>query len=92
MKHLFCVMLLIGIFAFVGSPVVSAQTQCLVADPTGTMLNVRSSPNGRIVARLRNGTAVQLESGDETWAKIRIRRNGRWVILGWVYFQYLDCH
>jgi hypothetical protein len=93
MRHLICVVVLIGIFAFVGSPFVNAE--CYVADPTGTMLNVRSSPNGRVVTRLRNGTMVRIsttrEVSGQSWAKISVRRNRRWVEIGWVFWNYLEC-
>lgn len=37
---------------------IPAYGQCLVSDPTGTPLNVRQIPNGRIVTSLKRGTAV----------------------------------
>ena len=36
------------------------QNSCYVNDPTGTRLNVRTSPNGHIVSTLSNGTSVLL--------------------------------
>ena len=35
-----------------------AQTSCLVSDPTGTPLNIREAPNGRVIAALRNGQTI----------------------------------
>ena len=32
--------------------------RCKVTDPTGTPLNVRSAPNGKIIGTLANGTLV----------------------------------
>lgn len=32
--------------------------RCKVTDPTGTPLNVRQSPNGKIIGTLANGTFV----------------------------------
>jgi hypothetical protein len=34
--------------------------QCRVSDPTGTPLNVRETPGGRIVGTLRNGSFVNM--------------------------------
>lgn len=64
---------------------------CIVADPTGTPLNVRAEPKGRILSILENGIAVQVT--DETWVGGK-----RWVRVsaddgtrGWVFADYLDC-
>ena len=73
---------------------------CMVADPTGTPLNVRSSPiNGKVVAKLKNGTVVRVEdyneeSGDESadWWRISITKNGKRHTLGWVTSKFLNCN
>lgn len=70
-----------------------ARQNCYVNDPTGTPLNVRTSPNGHMVGTLSNGTSVSLL--DQT-----SDRDGRsWVYvgspdlkpIGWVYREFLDC-
>ncbi len=68
--------------------------RCKVADPTGTPLNMRDSPNGKVVGTLKNGTIVYIaeESNDDqlrTWAKLKFSRNGK--IKGWVLEQFLNC-
>ena len=73
---------------------------CTVADPTGTPLNVRSEPiNGRIVAKLKNGTVVRVEDyneeyGDElaNWWQISVTKNGKRRTLGWVTSNFLNCN
>jgi hypothetical protein len=40
---------------------------CIVADPTGTPLNIRLTPNGRIVATARKGTRIQVFEGEEKY-------------------------
>jgi hypothetical protein len=70
--------------------------QCEVADPTGTPLNVRSKPNGRIVGRLRNGSIVYQEdflydSMGREWLKVGINRGKKYVILGYVLKDLLSC-
>ena len=39
----------------VSAPAQAAMAVCVVADPTGTPLNIRMQPNGETVARVRNG-------------------------------------
>ena len=72
----------------------AAQDQCLVADPTGTLLNVRSSPDGHIVGALSNGTLVTIfdrsTNGGSTWVYVGTFENR--VPIGWVYRDYLDCN
>lgn len=61
MRH--CILTLVG-FIFLTSPSLLAQAQdrrCIVTDPTGTPLNVRNVPNGRVVSTLENGTEVHIE-------------------------------
>jgi hypothetical protein len=62
-----------------GYPLQLAQTSvgsCVVADPTGSPLNVRAAPTtkGRIIGSLSNGTRVALGVTDggegENWTKI----------------------
>jgi hypothetical protein len=44
---------------------------CTVSDPTGTPLNVRATPNGRIIGSLSNGTRVQVSRGTSgRWRKV----------------------
>ena len=70
-----------------------AQGRCLVADPTGTPLNVRTEPNGRIVDSLRNGVMVEIigsgSSHGKAWAYVG--RADSKLPLGWVFRDYLNC-
>jgi uncharacterized protein YraI len=54
--------------------------QCMVSDPTGTPLNMRESPNGRILGTLRNGSFVTMrdvvEVRGKRWAEIATSRPG----------------
>lgn len=66
----------------------AAQAECAVTDPTGTPLNIRATPNGRIVGTLRNGTRVSIEtvtydSQGRAWANIGI---------GWVFREFIRCY
>ncbi len=66
---------------------------CLIADPTGTPLNVRTAPYGKIIETVLNGTRVSVI--DRT-----IDKTGKlWVYIaddtgkpiGWVYKNYITC-
>jgi hypothetical protein len=45
----------------------ASALNCVVADPTGTPLNIRTGPNGPIVATARNGTRIQVFEGEERY-------------------------
>jgi hypothetical protein len=71
----------------------AAPISCVVADPSGTPLNVRTGPMGSILGALNNDTVVLLSSMTVTngkkWAKVIPVGAGK---PGWVYFDYLaDC-
>jgi hypothetical protein len=68
------------------------QSNCRVADPSGTPLNVRDAPNGRITGTLPNGLAVRILSVDgpgQTWVRIGDGAGGQPI--GWVFRRYLAC-
>src|SRR5262245_22180150 len=64
---------------------------CRVADPTGTPLNIRTFPNGTIVATFRNGDPVTILDS-------RMFRGSTWAYvgtldlkpIGWVYRKYVN--
>lgn len=71
-----------------------AQTGCIVADPTGTPLNVRELPAGRSVTGvLYNGTNVAI------YQTSRDPRGKLWALVGkpggdtygWVFREYINC-
>ena len=69
-----------------------AQT-CVVNDPTGTPLNVRTHPNGPILGALHNGAAVQVlqvitDAEGRPWAYIAPAGPGK---RGWVFGAFLRC-
>ncbi|CAN5578058.1 hypothetical protein BH10ACI1_BH10ACI1_08630 [soil metagenome] len=94
-KNISCYLLLFGVLVFATVQEASSQS-CKVADTTGTPLNVRSSPNGRILQTLRNDTTVYIEetsydSKNRPWVKISIsNKNGR-KVLGWVFREFVSC-
>jgi SH3 domain-containing protein len=94
-------LLLAGIAALLlATGTVHAVGTCDVADPTGTALNVRDRPNGKILGTLRNGTEVVIidASDDWKWAKIFPVRTKNYSVTsvnrkleGWVFYDFLDC-
>jgi Bacterial SH3 domain len=74
--------------------VASAQQRCRVMDPTGTPLNVRTSPNGTIVGALRNGVLVSVidrtvDGRGRPWVYIAHRASRRPI--GWVFREFIAC-
>jgi hypothetical protein len=71
-----------------------AQSFCYVSDPTGTPLNIRTEPNGRVVGVIANGTQVTIaeerfDARGRAWVFIRNLDSGRGI--GWVYRSFLNC-
>lgn len=66
---------------------------CMIADPTGTPLNVRATPGGPVVGNLYNGDYVVMRTTSRD-------RNGRnWALVGgtdgsthgWVFREFISC-
>ncbi|WP_143348418.1 SH3 domain-containing protein [Ensifer adhaerens] len=72
-------------------PARGAELDCTVADPTGTELNVRDAPNGRVMATLPNGARLgqvgEREHKGKRWSLVANEKG----TLGWVFSAYLDC-
>lgn len=71
-------------------PVAPVQGTCIVADPTGTPLNVRTGPSavlGSTVDKLANGTEVEILHQQVNWAFVRSRHG--YGSGGWVYSPFL---
>ncbi len=102
MKSLFLITLLITVFAIGGTIAAYGQSEmakCYVKDPTGTPLNLRSSPNGRVIAKLRNGTVLYTPIGDNDGAstnydgyiQVYRRQKGKYYVWGFVFHDYTTC-
>jgi hypothetical protein len=74
-----------------------SMRDCVVADPTGTILNVRAAPDGMIVndTSLRNGHDVTLYQVIGSWAYVGFAAGNPLVdhsiTWGWVYRPHLKC-
>ena len=75
-------------------PPPSVDKRCVVVDPTGTQLNVRTSPNGRIVGTIANGVTVPIldnsvDNRRKSWVYIGEYNSGKPV--GWVFREFISC-
>ncbi|MTJ10354.1 MULTISPECIES: SH3 domain-containing protein [unclassified Anabaena] len=78
-------------------PPAKAEEVCKVTDPTGTPLNVRDVPNGRIINQLKNGKEVYIieiiyDNKRRPWAKISGYHNGKYRVWGWVFREFVSCY
>jgi hypothetical protein len=71
---------------------------CTVADPTGTPLNIRLSPNGPVVGTAKNGTELMFvehrEADGKLWALVERFEEGELAADfdgAWVFGAYLNC-
>jgi len=76
---------------------VNAKTVCQVTDPTGTPLNVRNSPNGKVVNALRNGREVYIheiayDDRGRPWALVGGYYEGIYRTWGWVFREFISCY
>ncbi|MBV8755334.1 MAG: trypsin-like peptidase domain-containing protein [Hyphomicrobiales bacterium] len=67
--------------------------RCKVADPSGTPLNLRSGPNGRILGALQNGLPVGIveQTMDDRGRPWVLIAGSDGMTLGWVFREYLSC-
>ncbi|MCE4222712.1 SH3 domain-containing protein [Methylobacterium sp. C25] len=81
----------IGLLAAAGAQ----AAECRVTDPTGTPLNVRTAPNGRVVGTLVNGQRVSVLErrmiGGKAWVYVGDVELGDQPI-GWVFREFVSCY
>jgi hypothetical protein len=68
--------------------------RCKVTDPTGTPLNVRAKPNGKIIGTLANGTLVAVveygsDDNGKPWVRVEKYKTGEPI--GWVFREFVSC-
>lgn len=74
------------------SPALAETETCIVADPTGTTLNVRKSPNGKVIGSIQNNKTVKIlglsiDKKGRSWAKVR----GNAGSTGWILRDFVTC-
>ncbi|MGL5114849.1 MAG: peptide-binding protein [Beijerinckiaceae bacterium] len=85
------ILVLAALFPMLGGT--AKASECLVSDPTGTPLNVRATPGGRIVGQLLNGSWVRMigtvdDRAGRRWAELQTNRFDRTV---WVFREFVSC-
>ncbi len=78
-----------------GEAEAQASGRCKVTDPTGSPLNVREGPQGRVLGTIRNGTVVRIDAtatdhNGKPWARIVASERGRTI--GWVFREFVSCY
>lgn len=99
MTKMFASLVVLGALGAVPFPAFAqfSDRVCVVADPTGTPLNVREEPNGRIVGTIVDGAWVLVRTrtrvSGKSWAYIHDSDEFGTVgdPLGWVFDAYLKC-
>jgi hypothetical protein len=85
--------LLLGFISVMATDAALAQARCRVTDPTGTPLNIRATPNGRIIGTAPNGLLVTIldttSDRGRPWALVAQFETGRRV--GWVFREFISC-
>ena len=81
-------------FALAALAQASAQSaRCRVTDPTGTPLNIRETPGGRVVGTIPNGFVVsraeQVNLNGRVWVFIHNPQTGSPI--GWVFREFVSC-
>jgi hypothetical protein len=76
---------------------VNAEEVCQITDPTGTPLNVRTEPNGKVINALKNGREVYIletayDDKGRPWAKVGGYDGGNYRIWGWVFREFISCY
>lgn len=96
LKNLFSFVVL-SAFLFTLKAKAAHFMECQVKDPTGTPLNVRDKPYGKIMTTLRNGHRVApiiekrvFDKKGNAWIPVTDGYQGKY--LGYVYEKYLFCY
>jgi hypothetical protein len=83
-------------FSALAQSSIQGSKTCRVSDPTGTLLNIRSTPNGRIVGKIKNGRNVYIQSVErdlkgKPWVLISVKERGQFRTLGFVLREFIGC-
>jgi SH3 domain-containing protein len=68
--------------------------RCKVTDPTGTPLNVRESPNGKVIGTLPNGTlvsVVELKNAANGKQWVNVQHYATKQPIGWIFREFVAC-
>ena len=88
---------IVGIYSGLPAQAQESGKACRVTDPTGTPLNARLQPNGKVVNRLKNGRTVYAQSistdnEGKPWVLVAIKNQGSYKIMGYVLREFVSCY
>ncbi len=74
-----------------------AERVCNVTDPTGTPLNIRDEPNGKIINKLRNDREVYItrttyDNKERPWVYLEGYYKGEYRQWGWAIREFVSCY
>ena len=89
--------IIVGIYSGLPAQAQASGKACRVTDPTGTPLNARLQPNGKVVNRLKNGRTVYAQSistdnQGKPWVLVAIKNQGSYKIMGYVLREFVSCY
>ena len=88
----------LSVFAItIGMSMAHAERVCKVTDPTGTPLNIRDTPNGKIINKLRNERDVYItetayDSRNRPWVYLEGYYQGKYRQWGWAIREFVSCY
>ena len=80
-----------GLLVLLALGTTATAQSCVVADPSGTPLNLRAAPRGPVVGTLANGMSVTILDTATVEGKRWNRVQGSGVWAGWVISSHLRC-
>lgn len=85
----------VGLLASAGQA--SAADRCVVTDPTGSPLNMRTAPNGPIIGALYNKQRISylddtVDGRGRVWAFVRVVNGGNAGSEGYVFREFVSCY
>lgn len=86
--------LVVALTLSMAAPATAQSSRCRVMDPTGTPLNLREAPGGRIVGQISNQIIVErgetvLDGQGRSWTRVMDHNTGRH--LGYVFREFIAC-
>lgn len=90
--------LALSIFAMIiGMNAAHAERVCKVTDPTGTPLNIRDQPNGKVINKLRNEREVYItettyDDRSRPWVYLEGYYKGEYRHWGWAIREFVSCY
>ena len=97
MLAVLAIAIIVGIYSGLPAQAQASGKACRVTDPTGTPLNARLQPNGKVVNRLKNGRTVYAQSistdnQGKPWVLVAIKNQGSYKIMGYVLREFVSCY